>query len=134
NVVVGSGEWGIDFDSGDVGDGFVSPVNVAAFNTLYANGATGAHGGIRFHRASGEIRDNLVVASSGIGIKTDSQPTYVHHNGLFANPRQIDFEGASPPEIWSNVEQDPLLVDPNNGDFRLQHTATGHAADSPMKD
>jgi len=132
NLVLGSGEWGVHFDNG--GAVAQSTGNVAAFNTVHDSGTTAAQGGIRFQKATGEIRDNLSIAGSGVGIKTDTQPTHVHHNGLSGNPVPIGIETAAPPEVWSNVELDPLFVALGVNGFQLQQLAAGQIADSPMLD
>ncbi|MBY0275801.1 right-handed parallel beta-helix repeat-containing protein, partial [Candidatus Binatia bacterium] len=132
NLVIAAGEWGIHFDNG-TGTG-ASGNNIAAFNTVHQTGKTAAQGGIRFQKASGEIRDNLAIASPGIGIKTDTQPTYVHHNGLFGNTTALSTDAAAPPVVWSNVELDPLFVALGATGFQLQQLAAGQAADSPMID
>ena len=132
NLVIAAGEWGIHFDNGTGTE--ASNNNVAAFNTIHQSGKTAAQGGIRFQKASGEIRDNLAIASPGIGIKTDTQPTYVHHNGLFGNATPLSTDAAALPVVWSNVELDPLFVATGAADFQLQQLAAGQAADSPMVD
>ncbi|MFM7141543.1 MAG: hypothetical protein ACKO2K_06450, partial [Alphaproteobacteria bacterium] len=93
-----------------------------------------AAGGIRFASASGEIRDNVVVAVGGSVVKTDLAPSVVHHNVLFGGARTFDSKSGEEPVRRANRVADPLLVDPAGSDFSLRQVAAGQAEDSPARD
>jgi predicted outer membrane repeat protein len=59
------------------------------------------------------------LISEGIGTNSSGGGTWSLGNGMLGTP------GSAP---------DPLFVDASNGDYRLQHVATGHASDSPCVD
>lgn len=123
NLIRGHADWGIQIDD-ESGSGSSSG-HVLAFNTVTANGA-----GIRFQTATGEIRENLVINNTGIGVKTDTAPVYVHHNGIFGNGTRYDTQTGQEPALWDNLHVDPLFT----GTFRLSEIASGQASDSPALD
>lgn len=132
NGVANSGEWGIEFNAAGL---VASPGNVVAFNTVYGSGAIQNAGGIRFQNASGEIRDNILSMNANIAIKVDTAPTYIHHNFLHDSTTGIDDETGQEPVVWANdTVNDPLLVDPANGDLELSSGPASLAFDSGSAD
>ena len=132
NLVTGSGEWGIHVDSE-----WPAPTtagHVLSFNTLHGNGTGPGQGGLRLQNATGEVRENIVHASSGFGVKTDTAPVLLHHNLVFANGTAYDTEGEAEPTYWNNLARAPGFVDAAGGDFRLSRTAAGDATDSSAID
>ena len=135
NLVTRTGDWGIHVDNGDTPLPPVTGGHVLAFNTVYGCGHAGTgSGGMRLQNAAGELRDNLVAANVGSGIKTDTVPTVVHHNAVSGSVVRFDTRKGAEPFLWNNVTVDPLLTDPANDDFTLQQTAAGAAATSPAVD
>jgi len=119
NLVTDSGEWGIHVDNGDPPPPAAIDGNVVAFNTVYGNGHGAAGtGGIRFQNATGEIRDNVVVANVGAAIRTDKAPTNVHHNSVFGSATAFATTPGQEPALWANVAADPLLNDPPSATSR----------------
>lgn len=105
----------------------------------------GTGGGIRTDSSDTIIRNNTVTRDEGQGIRSDALPT-VENNVVHANgstdivlPREATASGNVYGTSWNtldatNVEADPLFVDPAVGDFHLSHLAAGQAADSPAID
>ncbi|MBU6282598.1 right-handed parallel beta-helix repeat-containing protein, partial [bacterium] len=135
NRVARVGDWGISIDDATLPAPSVRDGNVVAFNTVWqAARFSSTSGGIRFVAASGEIRDNVVVAVGGSIVKTDLAPTVVHHNVLFGGARTFDSKSGEEPVRRANRVADPLLVDPAASDFSLRQVAAGQGADSPARD
>ncbi|MBY0274023.1 right-handed parallel beta-helix repeat-containing protein, partial [Candidatus Binatia bacterium] len=135
NLVTRAGDWGIQVDNGDTPLPPVTGGHVLAFNTVYGCGRTApASGGVRLQNATGEIRDNVVAANVGSGVKTDSVPTVVHHNAVSGSVARFDTKSGAEPYLWANVVVDPQLGDPSRDDFTLRQTAAGEATTSPAVD
>ena len=135
NRVARVGEWGISIDDSVPPAPPASDGQVVAFNTVWQSARLSAtSGGIRFASASGEIRDNVVVAVGGSVVKTDLAPTVVHHNVLFGGARIFDSKSGQEPVRRANRVADPLLVDPAASDFALRQVAAGQGEDSPARD
>ncbi|MEW6269351.1 MAG: right-handed parallel beta-helix repeat-containing protein, partial [Thermodesulfobacteriota bacterium] len=134
NLVVGSGEWGIHLDNGDPPLPRTINRNVVAFNTVYGNGRGAVTGGIRFQRATGEIRDNIVADNRGSGIKTDTAGTLVHHNDVVGSAVALDGKSGQDAVAWANLSLPPGFVDAARGDFRLRHVEAGDPATSACVD
>ena len=129
NLITDSGEWGIHIEGDELSD---SSDNRVAFNTVYNNGHLLQDGGIRFQTATGEIRDNLVVNNASRGIKTNLASVFVHHNNVFGNPIGYEFDADQESVRWSNIDVDPMFVNPGSGDFSLSQEASGQMSDSPV--
>lgn len=136
NAVIRSGEWGIHVDDGDAPLPASLDGHVVAFNTVYLAGGSPATttGGIRFQNASGEIRDNVIVAVAGAVVRTELAPTMVHHNVLGGGTTRIDSVAGQNPRVWGNVTSDPMLVDSDEPDLSLSEVEAGQAATSPAVD
>ena len=136
NNRIGSiGDWGISIGNPTSPSPARLDGNVVAFNTVWQAGlASSSAGGVRFENASGEIRDNVVVAAAGSVVKTDLAPSVVHHNVLFGGARSFDSKSGQEPVRRANRVADPLFVAPAGFDFALRQTAAGQGADSPARD
>ena len=136
NNRIGSiGDWGISIGNPTSPSPARLDGNVVAFNTVWQAGlASSSAGGVRFENASGEIRDNVVVAAAGSVVKSDLAPSVVHHNVLFGGARSFDSKSGQEPVRRANRVADPLFVAPAGFDFALRQTAAGQGADSPARD
>jgi len=135
NRVARTGEWGISIDNSAPPEPPSLDGNVVAFNTVWSAARTSSTaGGVRFAAASGEIRDNVIVAVGGSVVKTDLAPTVVHHNVLDGGARPFDSKSGQEPIRRANRLADPLLVDPDASDFSLRQRSSGQPDDSPGLD
>jgi len=134
NLVAWSGDWGIHVDNGDPPLPRSLAGNVVAFNTVHGGGRLLSSGGIRFQQARGEIRDNVVSANRGAGIRTDLAPTLVHHNAVSGSTLAIDGRIGQEPTAWSNLSVVPAFVNAAAGDFRLRQEAAGDGVTSACVD
>jgi hypothetical protein len=141
NLLYDNGEWGLAIDNSPIGSQVlpVSAGNLVAENTIAFNEL----GNLRLANAVGEIRDNLLTDTPGVGMRTDTDGSLLLHNGFarattlldpddaiicagcagnrFAEPRYIAPAGADGIRGGSGFLDD---------DFRLAQFAAGQSEQS----
>src|SRR5262249_47592485 len=88
NLVYDNDDWGISLDN--TGPGGTLPAGSTG-NLVGSNPSAGnTTGDFKLLNAIGEVRDNLLTDTPGVGLRIDTAGATVHHNGFFNDTTQID--------------------------------------------
>ena len=87
NFVLGSGEWGIQFDNGNLP---VAPTdNVVAFNTVRGSGTLSPAGALFLTSTVAEVRDNVLAGNQTRAVKLDTAGTRLHLGAAVVAARRV---------------------------------------------
>jgi len=113
-------------------------------NTIYGNTAdpNGKGGGIYCHMSNQVITNTILwnnSASTGkeiyIGSTSETSNLTIDYSDLEGGQSSVFVDSGCNLDWGSSmIDLDPLFVNSSNGDFHLQHLATGHGSDSPCVD